>query len=237
MYACLAADSSIWPLDEANLVHVSAVSSSAQCRCAVRPLRSSDTPPQCPTSIYLGWKNSDDQVLWKTTTYFNRKKWLYPITVLPPVLHPCPIYLSAWRVITVKEERKHESGQRGRQRCCERAHDSCGYVRFKKKITCDKDEEKCDASGLGKSERLLLLTSSWPHLGTTVWIEPSVTVCFANCLRLMTPNLLASSLRVHQGVLLGQHNVFKASLENVLTWRSISTLESRLLHKSVLSME
>ena len=69
----VAADSSIWPLDEANLVHVSAVSSSAQCRCAVRPLRSSDTPPQCPTSIYLGWKNSDDQVLWKTTTYFNRK--------------------------------------------------------------------------------------------------------------------------------------------------------------------
>lgn len=142
----------------------------------------------------------------------SQKKWLYPITVLPPVLHPCPIYLSAWRVIRVKEARKCESGQRGRQRCCERARDSCGYVRFKKKkITCDKDEEKRDASGLGKSERLLLPTSSWPDLGTTVWVKPSVTGCFANCLWLMTLNLLASSLRVHQEVPLGQHDVFKAS--------------------------
>ena len=64
---------------------------------------------------------------------FQSQKWLYPITILPPVLHPCPIYLSTWREVKVKEERKRESGQRGRQPCCEQTHDSCGFVRLKKK--------------------------------------------------------------------------------------------------------
>lgn len=207
----VAADSSIWPLDEANLVHVSAVSSSAQCRCAVRPLRSSDTPPQCPTSIYLGWKNSDDQVLWKTTTYFNRKNDF--IQLQSSLLYSTPV-LFIWALGEKLRSKRRGSVRADREVGNRAASRLMIHVVLwdskKKQITCETDKERRDTSGSGRSERLFL-TSSWPHLETTVWVKPSVTVCFANCLQLMTLNLLASSLRVHQEVLLGQHDVFKAS--------------------------
>lgn len=88
VYVGLTADSSIWPFNEINLAAVNSVSSAAQCRCAVRSSRNSDTPPQCPNFTYLDWKK----------LRFSGKQqhiligiWLYPIAFLPLILHPCPI--------------------------------------------------------------------------------------------------------------------------------------------------
>lgn len=62
---CPAPISSIWPLDKVGLVLVSGLQCAALGRCAVRPLRNNDTPPKCPTSIYLYWENTDDQLSGK----------------------------------------------------------------------------------------------------------------------------------------------------------------------------
>lgn len=99
-------------LDEVNLVPVSGVSSAARCRCAVRPLRNSDTPPQCPTSIYLDWKNSDDQSFWKTTTYFDCNMNFIQLQSSLLCSTPALFYLTVWSVVRVKEKTQHQSGQR-----------------------------------------------------------------------------------------------------------------------------
>lgn len=136
-------------------------------------------PPQCPTSIYLDWKNTDDQLSGKqqNISIAVRLSNCNAPSNTPPVL----FYLTVWPVVGVKEKKWRESGQKGRQLCCE------GVRRVK----------------------MVMLTSSWPHPGRNVWVKPSVTFCSGNCLLLMTFGLLTSSLRVHQKFQLGQHDVFK----------------------------